>query len=535
MKRTSSGSPPILKPESNLKASDEDQHSPPKLMAIVNKSKDCPKPSRPPQLKAKPASDINYKDKILLSVQTPPNCVESTSGPEMPCPPILEAKPIFEMIKEKNLSVVNCKPPKLKVKSTQIQKDCNNQLKPNQPLSNILMEPVSPNNREKVTVAVTSPGPPKLSPIFEKPQKKSQVDCFASPLKETSSFLLAEDDVSEASLEPPKLSIVKKKKRGSHKSSKPPILEEVVPVSWVIEEDQVSTPSPGPPNLTSTLTKSKICYKKSSQSPLLEAAISNIVVPEKDQQISVPSTAALKFVTSDKKSKKRSPRRSRPPVLEETTFISKVSEVQESIPSLKRLKSESVSNKKVKRTSLKSSQPSTLEDLVTIPPTTILPEAQASSTSLPTPSKTISIVKKKSSSPKSSPIPTVIPESTSDGVQSSTTPSPQLSIDCSLSFTGMISHKANLLEKGFEASLLLYFKLTSIFNATIFVSQSGKFIMLKSDLKTQKSPSIWRIDGKNLLQKYESISYNEGIAYRNISTVSFRISTFLLVIHIFTV
>ena len=44
--------------------------------------------------------------------------------------------------------------------------------------------------------------------------------------------------------------------------------------------------------------------------------------------------------------------------------------------------------------------------------------------------------------------------------------------------------------------------------------------MLKSDFKTQKSPSIWRIDGKNLIQKYEQISYEDGTAYRNISTVS---------------
>ena len=44
--------------------------------------------------------------------------------------------------------------------------------------------------------------------------------------------------------------------------------------------------------------------------------------------------------------------------------------------------------------------------------------------------------------------------------------------------------------------------------------------MLKSDLKTQQAPCIWRIDGKNLLQKYEPISYNDGVAYRNISTVS---------------
>lgn len=43
--------------------------------------------------------------------------------------------------------------------------------------------------------------------------------------------------------------------------------------------------------------------------------------------------------------------------------------------------------------------------------------------------------------------------------------------------------------------------------------------MLKSDFKTQKSPCIWRIDGKNLLQKYEPISHKDGCAYRNISTV----------------
>ena len=44
--------------------------------------------------------------------------------------------------------------------------------------------------------------------------------------------------------------------------------------------------------------------------------------------------------------------------------------------------------------------------------------------------------------------------------------------------------------------------------------------MLKSDFKTQKFPSIWRIDGKNLLQKYESVSHNGGVGYQNISTVN---------------
>ena len=43
--------------------------------------------------------------------------------------------------------------------------------------------------------------------------------------------------------------------------------------------------------------------------------------------------------------------------------------------------------------------------------------------------------------------------------------------------------------------------------------------MLKSDLKTQKSPSLWRIDNKQLLQKYEPISYHDETAYRNTITV----------------
>ena len=60
-----------------------------------------------------------------------------------------------------------------------------------------------------------------------------------------------------------------------------------------------------------------------------------------------------------------------------------------------------------------------------------------------------------------------------------------------------------------------------IINCFFLLLQSGRFIMLKSDFKTQKNPCIWRIDGKNLLQKYEPISYNEGTAYRNISTVTF--------------
>jgi hypothetical protein len=529
MKRSSTGSPPILKSESNLKASDDDQHSsPPKLMAIINKSKrGCPKLSHPPQLKEKPSSEINNKDKISLSVPTLSNCMESASSRQNSSPPILEARMFFEMKDGHDLSA-NCKPPKLKIKPTQkeiispakpnqhsksvvmkpvspnsslsvnckppklkvkpaiqkdisnqakpnqpqksvlvepvspnsslpsnfkppklqikpIQKDSSKQLKPNQPSTSVLVESVSPNSREKIRVSSTSPGPPKLSPIVEKSIEKSKNYISVSSLKETTirQNLFVEDDISESSLEPPRLTTVKKTRgRGSHKSSKPPILKEEVPVSEAIEEDQVSTPcSPKPPNLTRIFTKSKKRSQKSTQPSFPKEAISILVVPEKDQQISVPSPAALNLNTNVKKSKIRSHKGSRPPeVLEETTKISKVSEDVESMPSLIHLKPKSLPNEKVKKKS-----PTTLEVAATISPTSMLPEVQISTPHRPTTSKTIS--QKRKSDP-SSPLPTVKQEPTSEGVQRS----PKVCIDFSLSFFGIISHKASFLEKGFEVS-----------------------------------------------------------------------------------
>ncbi|KAK7791246.1 hypothetical protein R5R35_000976 [Gryllus longicercus] len=49
--------------------------------------------------------------------------------------------------------------------------------------------------------------------------------------------------------------------------------------------------------------------------------------------------------------------------------------------------------------------------------------------------------------------------------------------------------------------------------------KSGEFVVMKSDLK-EENPPIWRIDGKTLLQKYESFQENGKTLYRNISTYS---------------
>lgn len=83
-----------------------------------------------------------------------------------------------------------------------------------------------------------------------------------------------------------------------------------------------------------------------------------------------------------------------------------------------------------------------------------------------------------------------------------------------LRFAGY-THNTN--ELTYEVTSIFYLSLCVM---TQFFPQSGKFIMLKSDFKRQKNPCLWRIDGKNLLQKYEPITYKGGTGYRNISTVS---------------
>ncbi|XP_046394301.1 uncharacterized protein LOC124162020 [Ischnura elegans] len=51
--------------------------------------------------------------------------------------------------------------------------------------------------------------------------------------------------------------------------------------------------------------------------------------------------------------------------------------------------------------------------------------------------------------------------------------------------------------------------------------QSGKFIALKTDLEEKEDPTIWRVDGKSLLQKYEPFRAESGnTCYRNVSTYS---------------
>ncbi|XP_065159098.1 uncharacterized protein [Atheta coriaria] len=48
----------------------------------------------------------------------------------------------------------------------------------------------------------------------------------------------------------------------------------------------------------------------------------------------------------------------------------------------------------------------------------------------------------------------------------------------------------------------------------------GEFLALKTELNLQWPPALWRIDGKNLLQKYESFDENGIRLYKNISTYS---------------
>lgn len=49
--------------------------------------------------------------------------------------------------------------------------------------------------------------------------------------------------------------------------------------------------------------------------------------------------------------------------------------------------------------------------------------------------------------------------------------------------------------------------------------QSGDFVVSRQEV-FQEWPSIWRVDGKSLLQKFEPFHNNSKTIYRSISTVS---------------
>ena len=53
---------------------------------------------------------------------------------------------------------------------------------------------------------------------------------------------------------------------------------------------------------------------------------------------------------------------------------------------------------------------------------------------------------------------------------------------------------------------------------TLFMLQVGSFLVLKTETSSLK-PSLWRVDGKTLIQKYECLD-EEGIKYKNVNTYS---------------
>jgi hypothetical protein len=50
--------------------------------------------------------------------------------------------------------------------------------------------------------------------------------------------------------------------------------------------------------------------------------------------------------------------------------------------------------------------------------------------------------------------------------------------------------------------------------------QSGAFVVAKADVNGDKDPTLWRIDGKALLQKYLPFIENGKTLYKSTSTVS---------------
>lgn len=55
---------------------------------------------------------------------------------------------------------------------------------------------------------------------------------------------------------------------------------------------------------------------------------------------------------------------------------------------------------------------------------------------------------------------------------------------------------------------------------------TGEFVVIRKEMDEQEWPTIWRVEGKNLLQKFQSFKTNDKILYTNISTVSFFLVIF---------
>ncbi|KAI9562063.1 hypothetical protein GHT06_013028 [Daphnia sinensis] len=503
MKRPSpeTAHPPALVAEPHFKASDDNQLStPPKLMAIDNEAKKCGlKPLPPPILKAQPISLGGINEQSLLKEgQTIPTIMKNKESIESSCPPIQKLGNNLEITNIQE-SIPSTRTPKLKAthKKTENRRCDKQQRNRCCPPVNFTVNATSLSSNDEIPISVASPGPPELIPIFEKSKRESPEPPLLSSLEEAQNTIANsnEDETSESSLPPPKLTVTNKK-RGRQKSVEK-VLEEISSSPGVLEEAQAVPPSPKPPKLTNVKQPKKRTHK-SSQPPVLEAD-PTAMIPNEDQQISVPSRTFPELGTNVKKSKINNKKSTQSKTLKKPALISQVSKIQTSTSSTSISPLEPTTCNKAEKNSSQFPHLAS-EDAVCIPK---VPEKeQVSKPRIPTPSKSTTIVKKKKLTPELSPLPALkaVPtEPTSDEIRLSM-PSPlEPSIECYLSFAGIIPYNASLLEKGFD---------------------SGKFIMLKSDLKTQKSPSIWRIDGKNLLQKYESISYNNGVAYRNISTYS---------------
>jgi hypothetical protein len=57
----------------------------------------------------------------------------------------------------------------------------------------------------------------------------------------------------------------------------------------------------------------------------------------------------------------------------------------------------------------------------------------------------------------------------------------------------------------------------------MFKFQHGTFIIAKAEMH-DKIPNVWRIDGRNLIQKFESFQEDGKTYYRNVSTVIYLIN-----------
>ena len=360
--------------------------------------------------------------------------------------------------------------------------------------------------------------PPKLKAVAAKKEKIKKQTSFP-PILTVEPIAInnidQEDEQSDPESKPPKLSVNPKERRGLEKCSQPPIIiaETKEPIV-VATKDQVNTPQT-PPKLTSVKQRKQISSRPTTHISeeklslgIQDQQLVNIKHPQKlsrngktvkrgSQELYLPTDVAKDFaeVPSHPKKKatlqKEKKTNSKPPTLKATnedvniqepfsdppelTLIIKEEEAESlELPELETKPSVAEEDMVVKdfpkqksvgvktKNNSKYSHPPVLEPVPISGESGSFEDEDEASSSPPKLKRT---VEKKKASPKLTPSKTNPPEKKKE--KDSPSVSVTNSTECSLSFAGIISHNASLLEKGFDVRHLVFNKFEYAFKSKL--------------------------------------------------------------------